>query len=193
MLTIRTSQNHTRFNLQAITNLEYIHLEFMLLHLDLFKDSWWCVFRKRNWYLIKLQGQDTTPSPKPSRLPSFGVWLVSIFLSFAWSKLWNRKGEIKIRRENTDVSERTIALDEIEMNWLGFISSWVRLSQLSYSWDNSLFRTGNWVRSRVILLTKIDHQFVWKALNNKKIKIDNKPLHGDYWLRKPTATLTGKN
>ena len=48
MLTIRTSQNHTRFNLQAITNLEYIHLEFMLLHLDLFKDSWCCVFRRRN-------------------------------------------------------------------------------------------------------------------------------------------------
>ena len=36
MLTIRISRNHTRFNLEAITNLEYLHLEFMLLHLDLF-------------------------------------------------------------------------------------------------------------------------------------------------------------
>ena len=141
----------------------------MLLHLDLFKDSWCCVFRRRNWDLIKRQGQDTTPSPKPSRLPSWGVRLVSKFLSFTWSKLWNRKEEIKIRRETTDVNGRTIALDEIEMNWLGFISSWVRLSQMSYSWDNSLFRTENWVRPRDILLTKIDLQFVWKALNTKKI------------------------
>ena len=34
MLTIIISQKHTRFNLWAITNSEYIHLEFMLLHLD---------------------------------------------------------------------------------------------------------------------------------------------------------------
>ena len=58
MLTIRISQNHTRFNLEAITDLEYIHLEFMLLHLDLFKDSWCCVFIRRNRDLI-IQGQLT--------------------------------------------------------------------------------------------------------------------------------------
>ena len=56
-------------------------------HLDLFKDSWCCVLRRRNWDLIKRQGQDTKPSPKPSRLSSWGVRLIRKFLKFTWSKL----------------------------------------------------------------------------------------------------------
>ena len=41
------------------------------------------------------------------------------------------------------MNERTIALDEIEIGWDSVIGSWVRLSQLSYCRDNSLFRTEN--------------------------------------------------
>ena len=43
-MTIRISQKHRRFNLLAITNLEYIHLEFMLLHLDQLVQ---CVHKKK--------------------------------------------------------------------------------------------------------------------------------------------------
>ena len=55
-----------------------------------------------------------------------------------------------------------------------------------------LFRTKNWVRPRDILLTKIDSQFVWKALNTKKIK-NRWQTSTRRLLRKPTATVTGKN
>ena len=36
---------------------------------------------------------------------------------FTWSKLYNREEETKNWRENTDVNERTIALDEIQISW----------------------------------------------------------------------------
>ena len=58
-------ETHTIYNLWAITNLEYIHLEFMLLHLD---QLVLCVHKKKQRVII--QGQDTTPSPTPSRRPT---------------------------------------------------------------------------------------------------------------------------